>query len=94
MTQNYQEVNNQLLELYFAQPNILYEHLFNSYHQFVGEMIPYLLINENNYFYENVDKEYIFIHGFKCSNIRIKPSTFDNDNEIKFPSDARKNHLN
>ena len=94
MTQNYQEVNNQLLELYFAQPNILYEHLFSSYHQFVGEMIPHLLMNENNFFYENVDKEKIYIHGFKCSNIRIKPSTFDNDNEIKFPSDARKNHLN
>ena len=94
MTHNYQEVNNKLLELYFAQPNILYEHLFSSFHQFVGEMIPHLLMNENNYFYENVDKEYIYIHGFKCSNIRIKPSTFDNDNEIKFPSDARKNHLN
>jgi len=36
----------------------------------------------------------IYLHGFKCSNIRIKPSTFENDIEIKFPSDARKNQLN
>lgn len=94
MTQNNQEEINKLLELYFDQPNILYDHLFNSFHQFLGEMTPHLLMNENNYFYENIDKEKIYIHGFKCSNVRIKPSTFDNDNEIKFPSDARKNHLN
>lgn len=85
---------NKLIELYFNQPKVLYEHLFSSYHQFVSEIIPYSLIQEQNYFYENVDKELIYLHGFKCSNIRIKPSTFENDNEIKFPSDARKNHLN
>ena len=85
---------NKLLDLYFNQPNILYEHLFSSYHQFISEIIPYFLIQENNYFYQNVDKQFIYLHGFKCSNIRIKPSTFENDNEIKFPSDARKNHLN
>ena len=85
---------NKLIELHFNQPKVLYEHLFASYHQFVSEIIPYSLIQENNYFYESVDKEFIYLHGFKCSNIRIKPSTFENDNEIKFPSDARKNHLN
>ena len=41
-----------------------------------------------------MDNETIYLHGFKFSNIRIKPPTFDNDNEIKFPNDARKNHLN
>ena len=85
---------NKLIELYFNQPKILYEHLFASYHQFVSEIIPYALIQEQNYFYENVDKEIIYLHGFKCSNIRIKPSTFENDNEIKFPADARRNQLN
>ena len=94
-----EEINNQkdidkLIDLYFNQPKVLYEHLFASYHQFVGEIIPYSLIQEQNYFYENVVKELVYLHGFKCSNIRIKPSTFENDNEIKFPSDARRNHLN
>lgn len=93
MTTNQEEMNK-LLELFFEQKNVLYEHLFSSYDQFVREMIPHLLIQENNIFYENVDKEKIYLHGFKCSNIRIKPSTFDNNNELKFPSDARKNHLN
>ncbi len=94
MTSNIQKEINKLIELHFNQPKVLYEHLFASYHQFVGEIIPYSLIQEQNYFYESVDKELIYLHGFKCSNIRIKPSTFENDNEIKFPSDARKNHLN
>ena len=83
-----------LVDIYFNKPNVLYEHLFEPYHQFVSEIIPYSLIQEQNYFYENIDKENIFLHGFKCSNIRIKPPTFENDNEIKFPSDCRKNHLN
>ena len=93
MEQN-QSHMNELLNMYLNQKDALYVHLFGSYDQFVREMIPYLLIQENNYFYENVDRENIYLHGFKCSNVRIKPSTFDNDNEIKFPSDARKNHLN
>jgi len=94
MTSNIQKDIDKLIELYFNQPKVLYDHLFASFHQFVGEIIPYSLIQEQNYFYENVDKEIIYLHGFKCSNIRIKPSTFENDNEIKFPSDARRNHLN
>ena len=89
-----QEDIDKLIDLYYKQPKILYEHLFASYNQLVEEIIPYCLIQEPNYFYQNVIKDSIYYHGFKCSNIRIKPPTFDNDNEIKFPSDARKNHLN
>ena len=94
MAQTYEKEIDKLIDIYLSQPKVLYEHLFAGYHQFVSEIIPYSLIQENNYFYESIDKEIINLHGFKCSNIRIKPSTFDNDNEIKFPSDARKNHLN
>jgi len=89
-----QEDIDKLIDLYYKQPRILYEHLFSSYNQLIEEIIPYCLIQEPNYFYQNVIKDTIYYHGFKCSNIRIKPATFDNDNEIKFPSDARKNHLN
>ena len=89
-----QEDIDKLIDLYYKQPRILYEHLFASYNQLVEEIIPFCLIQEPNYFYQNVIKDVIYLHGFKCSNIRIKPPTFDNDNEIKFPRDARKNHLN
>jgi len=94
MTTNMQKEIDKLIDLYFNQQKILYEHLFDSYHQFVREIIPFSLEQEQNYFYDNVDKEHIYLHGFKCIKIRIKPSTFENDNEIKFPSDARRNHLN
>lgn len=93
-TNTVQKDIDKLIDAYFNQPDILYTHLKTSYEQFVTELIPYSLIQESNYFYENVDQNKIFLHGFKCSNIHLKPSVFDNTNEIKFPSDARKNHLN
>lgn len=85
---------NKLVHLYFKQPSILYEHLFSSYHQFIEEIIPYSLKHDKNYFYENIDGTTIYYHGLKCDNVRIKPPTFENDTEIKYPNDARKNHLN
>lgn len=91
---NDQKEINKLIDIYLNQPKVLYEHLFSSYHQFVEEIIPYSLIQEQNYFFESTHDKIIYLHGFKCSNVRIKPATFENDNEIKFPTDARKNHLN
>jgi DNA-directed RNA polymerase II subunit RPB2 len=91
---NIQKELNKLVHLYFKQPSILYEHLFSSYHQFIEEIIPYSLKHDKNYFYENIDGTTIYYHGLKCDNVRIKPPTFENDTEIKYPNDARKNHLN
>ena len=84
---------NQLIRLYFKQPNILYEHLFSSFHQLIEEIIPYSLCNENNYFHENIDNNTIYLHGFKCSNIRIKPPTNPSNNELLSPKEARTKHL-
>ena len=78
-----QEDIDKLIKLYYEQPRILYEHLFASYNQLIEEIIPYCLIQESNYFYQNVVNDSIYYHGIKCSNIRIKPPTFDNNNEIK-----------
>ncbi len=91
---NIQSEINKLLRLYFKQPSVLYEHLFSSYHQFIEEIIPYCLKGEVNNFHENINENIVYNHGFKCENIRIKPATFENDNEIKYPWNARKNHLN
>jgi DNA-directed RNA polymerase II subunit RPB2 len=84
---------NQLIRLYFKQPNILYDHLFSSFHQLVEEIIPYSLCNENNYFHENIDNNVIYLHGFKCSNVRIKPPTNPSNNELLSPKEARTKHL-
>ncbi len=80
-------------KLYFKQPNILYEHLFSSFHQLVEEIIPYSLTKENNYFYEKVEQNTIYLHGFKCSNVRIKPPTSPSGPELLSPKEARKKHL-
>ena len=90
----YEDIRN-LIRLYFNQEQVLYNHLFSSFNQLIEEIIPFTLIKENNYFYENVDKTDIFLHGFRCKNIRLKPVVFENNpNEIMFPDQARKNHLN
>ncbi len=82
-----------LERLYFKQPNILYDHLFSSFHQLVEEIIPYSLMKENNYFYEKVEQNIIYLHGFKCTNVRIKPPTSPSGPELLTPKEARKKHL-
>ena len=84
---------NLLIKLYFKQPNILYEHLFSSFHQLIEEIIPYSICKENNYFYESIDNNTIYLHGFKCSNVRIKPPTNQSNNDMLSPKEARTKHL-
>jgi len=91
---NIQNDINKLTHLYFKQNSILYDHLFSSYQQFIDDIIPSCVKGEINNFHENISDNIIYNHGFKCDNIRIKPATFENDNEIKYPWNARKNHLN
>ena len=84
---------NILLKLYFKQPKVLYQHLFGSFHQLIEEIIPHNITKVNNYFHENVDKEKIYLHGFKCENVSIKPPVNPITNEILSPKEARKKHL-
>uniref|UniRef100_A0A6C0J5I7 DNA-directed RNA polymerase n=1 Tax=viral metagenome TaxID=1070528 RepID=A0A6C0J5I7_9ZZZZ len=84
---------NLLIKLYFKQPHILYTHLFSSYHQLLEEIIPNNICNDYNYFYESIDKSKIYLHGLKCENVRIKPPTLSNTNELLSPKEARKKHL-
>ena len=80
-------------ELYFKQPKIIYSHLFSSFYQLVNEIIPVSLKTENNYFYESVTNDAIYMHGFKCENISIKPPVNPSTNEMLSPMEARKKHL-
>jgi DNA-directed RNA polymerase II subunit RPB2 len=85
---------NKLIKLYFNQPQILYKHLIDSYNQLVEEIIPNSISNETNYFYENVDNNLIFYHGFNVKNIRIRHPIIESNNNILYPYHARKNQLN
>ena len=82
-----------LERLYFKQPNIIYDHLFGSYHQLIEEIIPQCLMRENNYFYEKVEQNTIYLHGFKCANIRLKPPTNQSGTDLLSPKEARLKHL-
>ena len=81
---------NKILKLYFSQPQSIYQHLFASFYQFVDEIIPSSLHKNNNYFHENVTSNAIYLHGFKCSNISIKPPVNPNTGELLSPMEARK----
>ena len=73
MSEINQDDINKVEELYFKQPKILYQHLFGSMHQLVEEIIPFILSNDVNYFYENVDKHKIYMHGFRIDNCHATP---------------------
>jgi DNA-directed RNA polymerase II subunit RPB2 len=81
--------SNKLIDLYFSQPNILYNHQYNSYNQFIEESIPHILKSEDNIFFTNSDNEYVTNYMFKFDDIYLKPPTLENESELMFPSDAR-----
>lgn len=87
-----QKIADKLIDVMLKKPNSLFNHLFSSYHQLIEEAIPHCL-NEESYFYDNVDGHMIYHHGFKCKNVRFRHATFENENKILFPKEARKNHL-
>jgi len=84
---------NKTIKLYFKQQNILYEHLFGPFHQLIEEMIPHSLCEDNNTFHESVVDHVIYLHGFKCSNVRIKPPINPSNNDLLTPKEARTKHL-
>jgi DNA-directed RNA polymerase II subunit RPB2 len=85
-----------LQDLYFDQSKILFDHQLSSFHQFVDEIIYDELKNEDNIFYENVDIKTgnIYKYGFDFDEISIKPPMYENEDEIMYPHDARKRHMN
>jgi DNA-directed RNA polymerase II subunit RPB2 len=89
-----QQNMNALLKLYFKQPNVLYNHLFSSYHQLIEEIIPSNLSKEINYFYDTFSGSKMIRFGFKCDNVGIKPPVNPITNELLSPKEARKKHFN
>ena len=73
MTEVKQKDLDVMVDLLLNQNKYLYQHLFNSYHQFIEEIIPYSLSRVYNSFYENIIEDKIFNHGFKIENISIRP---------------------
>jgi DNA-directed RNA polymerase II subunit RPB2 len=81
-------------DLYFNMPQVLFRHQFESFNQFIDEIIYNELKNGENIFYESSGEEYIYRYGFKFDKISLKPPMYDNEDEIMYPHDARKRHMN
>ena len=82
-----------IADLYFKQKNVLYNHLYNSFNKFLDEDVKNLLTYGDNVFFEKLTKDKVIKYKFQYSNISIKPPTFDNDDELMFPADARTRNL-
>lgn len=82
-----------IADLYFKQKNIMYSHLYNSFNKFLDEDVKNLLLYGDNVFFEKITKDNVIRYKFEYSNIAVKPPLFDNEDELMFPSDARKRNL-
>ena len=82
-----------LTDLYFMQKNIMYSHLHNSFDKFLDEDVRTLLANGNNVFFEKATKDKIYRYKFQYEDISIQPPILDTEDELMFPSSARKRNL-
>ena len=83
-----------LIDLYFNERFIMYKMQYDSYSQFINEIVYKTLTESENIIYvcEDKDKNILYEYSFKFSNIKIDYPT-DDQNNIIYPQDARNNHL-
>jgi len=80
-----------LIDLYFREKNILYKHLYDSYHQFVDEFIPRELTSDQNVFYEAPTSDKIYRYRFVFEDIAVKQTKYKNTGKYITPEYARNN---
>ena len=74
---------------YFANRNIMYNHNYASYEQFIEEYIKTLLYSDKNIFNTSFDDTYKYVNRFKFSNYKIALPYSDKDNSLIYPSMCR-----
>ncbi len=82
-----------ILDKYFEQEHILYQHQHKSFDQFLEEYIPNFLMKTDHVFSEQYTKDEIIRNKFSFSDVRIKPPVLDGGESLMFPVDARINGL-
>jgi len=82
---------HELIDLFFDERFQIYTYHYDSYNQFINEIIFKELEDNPNLIYENVTKEKIYKYRLRYSNIQLKPPVDEssNDDNILFPEDAR-----
>ncbi len=77
-----------LLDQRYSKKYILYEHLHNSYNDFVLQVKNYLETNDN-IFEENRQGKNIYRYRFKFEDIHIRPALNQDGETLMYPMDAR-----
>lgn len=83
-----------LIDLYFVDKFAMYKLQYDSYSQFINEVIYKTLIENKNIIYFEDDKEnnIIYEHYLKFDNIELRYPEND-QGVVIYPEDARRNHL-
>ena len=82
-----------LQDLFFNEKYKLYKYLYNSFNDFIENIIYNQLANNPNVFFETNKDNKNYKYRFIFENITIKPPTIENKEKYMFPEYARKHNL-
>jgi DNA-directed RNA polymerase II subunit RPB2 len=79
-----------ILGLYFQDKAILYKSVIDSYQDFIENIVPYEIKNNNTIIeYKSQDQKFYYEYKFDFSNISFKPATLENGVDFLTPRIAR-----
>jgi DNA-directed RNA polymerase II subunit RPB2 len=78
-----------IVDARFTKKNILYEHLYNSYNDFIDNQVINFLKTNDNIFDENKVGDKVYRYKFKFDNIHVRPPLNENGLSLMYPMDAR-----
>jgi len=78
-----------IIDARFTKKNILYEHLYNSYNDFIDNQVINFIKTNDNIFDENKVGDKVYRYRFKFENIHVRPPLNENGLSLMYPMDAR-----
>lgn len=83
-----------LLDLYFEKNSqVLVKHQIDSYNQFIEEVIPHIIQNQENVISEKIGENKTVKYILEFDDLGVKPPMLDNDEGLMFPIDAIQKNL-
>ena len=80
-------------DLYFNEKHALYQLQYNHFNDCLEKLIPFILKESPNVFYESVVNNKKYSYEFKFDDISLKPPVIPGKDEYMFPEHARKGSL-
>ena len=82
-----------VLDLYFNEKHVMYNHAKNSYNQFIDQVINKTLIENKNVFFSNIVDTKQYVYRLVFSDVKLLPPHFEGEETYMFPEDARQRHF-